>query len=65
MHPTTTYDLVRSAHEERLAAARAERERRTALDHRDPPSDASGRPPEQRRRPWLILAVPALAGAAR
>ncbi len=65
MHPTTTFDLVRRDHEERLAAARAERARRPVPDRRDPASEASGRPPEQRRRPWLILAVPALAGAAR
>jgi hypothetical protein len=65
MHPTTTFDLVRRDHEERLAAARAERERRTALSLRRPgPPGAAGRPPEPRRT-WLLLTVPALAGAAR
>ncbi|GEA88463.1 hypothetical protein Q760_02095 [Cellulomonas cellasea DSM 20118] len=62
MHPITTFDLVRRDHEERLAAARAERARRPVPDRRDPSSGASGRPPEQRRRPWLVLAIPALAG---
>lgn len=62
MHPTTTFDLVRRDHDERLAAARAERDRRTL--RRDTAPGESGRPPEPRRG-WFLLTVPALAGAAR
>lgn len=64
MHPTTTFDLVRRDHEDRLAAARAERERATLDLRRDTSPGAPGRPPE-RRRAWLLLTVPALAGSAR
>lgn len=64
MHPTTTFDLVRRDHEQRLADARDERARRSVLDRRHPSTEGRGRPPEQRRR-WFLLAAPALAGSVR
>jgi hypothetical protein len=65
MHPSSTFDLVRRDHEQRLDAARTQRSRRRILAARRPSGGgASGRPPEPVRL-FLTVPVPALVASAR